>query len=84
MQTLNIVAANPESARELLGALSEFRVELVHGSNGSYEVTVRLGGSDREIIEILSAVEAYVADGGRAAEIHLDGREYVMHPEPAA
>ena len=83
MQRLNIVAASPESARALLDALSEFDVEVIHASDGDYQVSVTLGGRDREIVAVLNALEQYIIDRGHTARVNLDGREYVMHPDPA-
>jgi hypothetical protein len=84
MQTLNILAASPESARGLIDALSDFDAELIYASDGSYEVTVTLDGSDQEIVAVLNALERHVTNRARSAQITFDGHEYVMHPEPAA
>jgi hypothetical protein len=81
MQTLTIAAASPESARALLEALSQFRVELLGDDAVGYEVTVKLGGSDREIVAVLNAIERYVTDRSSSAQILLNGRSYVLHPE---
>ena len=82
MQTLNIVAASPESARALMEALSEFDAELNHLSDDRYEVTVTLGGRGRETVAVLNALERFVSERERSARVTLDGREYVMLPDP--
>jgi len=82
LQTLNIVAASPESARALMNALSGFDAELIHGSDGDYEVMVALGGSSQETISVLNALERFVTERERSARVTLDGREYVMLPDP--
>lgn len=83
MQTLHIVAAGPESARGLIDALHDFDAELLRTSDGGYEVKIELGASDRETVAVLNALEQYVNDRAMRAEITLNGREYVMHPDPA-
>jgi hypothetical protein len=85
MQMLTIAAASPQSARALVDALSEFQVELLERKYGRRDIVVELGGSDREIIDVLSAIEAYVTqrrDG--PARIELNGRSYTMHAESHA
>jgi hypothetical protein len=84
MQTLNTLAASPESARGLIDTLSDFDAELIHDSDGSCEVKVTLDGSDQEIVAVLNALERHVTNRARSARITFDGHEYVMHPEPAA
>jgi hypothetical protein len=79
MLTITIEAATPESAVALSKALAEFRAEL-RESDGRRFIDVELGG-DREIVEVLKAVEDYVThrnDG--PARIELDGRDYTLHP----
>jgi hypothetical protein len=84
VQTLDIRAMSPESARALVGALSEFGAELIHTSDGSYVVTVRIDGDHSETIAVLRVLEQYVTEQARTARLSLNGREYVMHPDPAA
>ena len=84
VQTLNILAASPESARGLMDALADFDGELVLASDGSYNVTVRLDGDHAETIAVLNALEEYVTERARTARITLNGRDYVMQPGPAA
>ena len=82
METLAIQTASPDSARAMLAALSEFRVELVETAVGC-EVVVRLGRGDSEIVAVLNALEQYVtARGSGPAHLELDGHSYVMHPVP--
>jgi hypothetical protein len=84
VQTLSILAASPESARGLIEALAEFDAELVQASDGSYAVTVRLDGDHSETIAVLNALERVVTERARSARITLNGRQYVMDPDPAA
>ncbi len=82
METLTIQAASRESARAMLAALSEFQAELIETVDGRCEVVVNLGRGDREIVAVLSALEAYVTQRARGpARLELNGRNYVMHPE---
>jgi hypothetical protein len=55
MLTITIEAATRESAVALSKALAEFRAEL-RESDGRRFIDVELGG-DREIVEVLNAVE---------------------------
>jgi hypothetical protein len=79
LQTLDILAASPESARALIDVLSDFDAELSHTSDGSYSVTVRIDGDHAE----MGALERYVTERARAARLSPNGHEYVMHPDPA-
>jgi hypothetical protein len=83
LQTLDILAASPESARALIDVLSDFDAELSHTSDGSYSVTVRIDGDHAETIAVLGALERYVTERARAARLSPNGHEYVMHPDPA-
>jgi hypothetical protein len=81
MQSLTIHAATAYSARAIVAALSEFDSEFA-AANGEYEVTVTLRGGDREIVDILNALELYVTERANGpAHIDFAGREYTMHPE---
>jgi hypothetical protein len=82
MKQLSIDAASPESASEMVAALSSFRAELVDGPGGP-QVIVALDGNDADIVAVLNALQQYVtarADG--PARVELDEKQYVMHPEP--
>jgi hypothetical protein len=82
MQMLTIRAASPESAREMLEALSAFRAELVEAADGHSELTVTLQGGNGEIIGVLNALAQYVNERPTGpARLSLDGRNYVMHPD---
>jgi len=68
----------------MLAALSGFRAELVENAEGC-EVIVSLGRGDAEIVGVLNALEQHVAERASGpARIDLNGRSYVMHPEPYA
>jgi hypothetical protein len=88
MQTLTIEAATPDSAFALHEALSGFRAELRVTDEGKSYVGVTLGQSDREIVEVLNAIEDYVMQRATGpARIALNGRKYVLHavrPTPEA
>lgn len=80
MQTLTIEAASRESAQGLHDALAAFRVQLWEGKDGTCRVEVTLGAGDREIVEVLNAIEAYVtARHAGAAHIKLNGHDYTLH-----
>jgi hypothetical protein len=82
VETLTIQAASHESARSLLGALTEFEAELIETLDGRWEVVVNLGRGDREVVAVLNALEAHVTQRARGpARLELNGRSYVMHPE---
>lgn len=74
---------SPESARGLAEALREFHAELIHMIDGSYEVSIVLDGNDCDTIEVLNVLERHVTERATRARLTLNGREYVMDPEPA-
>lgn len=81
MQTLTIRAANLDSAREFCAVLADFQTELVHAETGTILVTVTFSGSNREVVDVLRALEECVSqrcDG--PAVVGLDGRTYALHP----
>ena len=80
MKRLTIEAADLESARALCRALIRFDAKLEEDEHGVCIVTVTIE-SDREIVEVLSAIERHVRgrDAGPAL-IGLDGNRYVMEP----
>jgi hypothetical protein len=82
METLTIHAASPESAQEMLAALSGFPAELTEIGD-SHLVVIPLGAADAEIVGVLNALQVYVtARGDGAAQVEFNGHNYVMHPEP--
>ena len=81
MERLTIHAASAESAHAMLAVLGTFSAELVAREDGGFEVTVELAG-DREIVDVLNALEQYVSSRSEAARVELSGREYTMHPKP--
>lgn len=85
MQTLTIEAATQDSARDLHAALTAFGARLLQGEDGSYRVEVTLGRSDREIVQLLNAIEQYVTERRiDAARIRLNDRDYTLHGAGAA
>jgi hypothetical protein len=84
MQTLHILAVSPASARGLINALRGFDAELVRTSSGGFEVRIELEGNDEETVAVLNALQSFVNDRASRARVRLNGREYVMDPEPAA
>ena len=80
MQTITIEAASPESALALYHALAGFRAELRESEDGRRFIDVELGRGDREIVDVLNALEDYVThrnDG--PARVELNGRKYMLH-----
>jgi hypothetical protein len=83
MQKLTVDASTNEVAQDLFSALTGFWPEIVERPDGSYQVVVALGGSDAQVIEILSALERHVTERGDGpAKIDLDGRSYTLHAQP--
>ena len=84
MQRLTIKAATQESTRALYDALHEFHPELDQDEHGSYHVSAGLG-SDRRALEILDAIQAFLADRAvgtvDSMTVSLDGRNYTLHSE---
>ena len=81
MQSFTVHAATAYSARAIAAALSQFDSEST-SVDGHYEVTVRLGDEDREVVDVLSALELYVTERANGpAHIDFAGREYTLHPE---
>ena len=80
MEKLTIHAATPASAREMIGALSEFRPEMV-SADGHHEIVVSLGEGRAEIVAVLDALEEYLTEQATGPiGLELDGRRYVMQP----
>ena len=85
MQTLTIEAVTRESARDLHLVLSAFGARVCETQDGPCRVEVTLGRSDREIVELLNAIEQYVTERqAGAAHIRLDEHRYTLHPTPSA
>jgi hypothetical protein len=83
VQTLTITAVTRESARGLCEALSAFDVELFEGDNGPSTVEVRLGGGDREVVDVLNAIERHVTERKAGpAMIRLNEHDYTLHAPP--
>ena len=85
MQTLTIEAVTRESARDLYAALSPFRARLWESDDGPCRVEVSLGRGDREIVDLLNAIERYVTERQvGATRIRLNDRTYMINAAPAA
>ena len=89
METLTIRAANQESARGFCAALADFQTELEDTETGTFLVTVTLGGSKREMLAVLRALEECVAQRAEGpAVVGLGDQTYTLHPtdrpEPSA
>jgi hypothetical protein len=61
MRTLTIEASSLQSARGFHAALARFHAELEQNNHGVYFVKVKLGG-DQDILRVLQALEAHVAE----------------------
>ena len=79
-RAITVEAKSLDSARRLYDALSGFNPELLGDHYVGYRVLVELG-TERRIVEVLNAIEAYVTetDGG-AFRIDVGGRRYTMNP----
>jgi hypothetical protein len=78
MQNLTIQAATAYSAQAMAAALSQFDSKSIE-ANGNYEVTVTLRRGDREIVDVLNALELYVNERANGpAHIEFEGREYTL------
>ena len=86
MESLVIHAASRVSAEGFCSALSGFGAKVVEGESGRYQVEIHVGKSNRDILEALKALEAYVSirrDGPPQVELDLDGRHYKLHATDA-
>jgi hypothetical protein len=80
MESIVIHAVSLESAQGFCSALEAFHAELVGREDGSYEVQVSLRGR-REILAVLSALEAHVSQRGDGpARLKLGEQRYTLHP----
>jgi hypothetical protein len=81
---LSTKAATAESGHALYNALQQFHPELDEDGTGDYYVSVGLG-NDRQVIEVLNAIQAFLAHGAVGAvesmSVSLDGRSYRIHGE---
>lgn len=84
MQTLTIEAITREGARDLHAALSGFQSRLWESDDGPCRVEVTLGRGDREIVDLLNAIEQYVTERrSGAACVRLNDRSYMIHAAQA-
>jgi hypothetical protein len=81
MESLVIHAVSRESAEGFCSALSGFQAKLVEGEDGRCQVEIPVGRSNKEILEALGALEAYVSSRSDGpAQLDVDGRRYTLHP----
>ena len=78
MESLTIHAVSRESAEGFYAGLSEFEPKLIEREHGRCDVEIPLHGSDRAVVAILNALEAYVTERSAAARIEIYGRRYTM------
>lgn len=80
MERLTIKAASQESARQFCAALADFETELEDTDSGPL-VTITIGGTQREILAVLRALEECVSQRGEgAAVVGLGDQTYTLHP----
>lgn len=76
-----VEAESPESSQAVSGALAEFGPQLAGGEQEGYRVGIPLRGSDRQVVEVLHALERYVAERNAGpAHVRLGGRGYAIRP----
>jgi hypothetical protein len=84
MRAITIEAKSVGSARRLYNALIEFHPELAGSEDDGYRVSVELGSSESRIVDVLNAIEQYVAEAnGGPARVNFDGRRYTLHAVPS-
>jgi len=79
MNTITIEAATPESAVGLYAALGPFGAELRKGADGRRFIDVEFGG-DRQIVDVLNAMDYVTERDDGPARVALDGHNYTLHP----
>lgn len=84
VESLVIHAASRESAEGFCSALLDVHPRLIEGEGG-YRVEVPLGGCDRQVLQALHTIEAYVsARGAGPAQLDLRDQRYTLHPTDPA
>jgi hypothetical protein len=82
MQTFTVGASSLQVSEGLCNALSGFDPEVSGGEFEGYQVTVRFGNNDRQIVAILDALGRHVTERHSGpARVELDGRSYMIDPE---
>ena len=80
MEKFTIAAASWQSGFDLSVLLSRFQTELLETEDGRQQVVVT-PKDDREIIEVLNAIEDYVTRRNRGpAQIEWHEHTYALHP----
>jgi hypothetical protein len=85
MRGITIDAKTLRSAQALYEALYAFRPQLSGSEDEGYQVIIGLGGSDRQIVSILNALQEHVTERAMGrTQLELDGRRYtIFSQEPA-
>jgi hypothetical protein len=84
MRAITIEAKSVGSARGLYNALIEFHPELAGSDDDGYRVSVELGSSERRLLDVMDAIEEYVAEANSGpARLNFDGRRYTLHAVPS-
>jgi hypothetical protein len=74
--------ATKSAAEGFCSALSGLHPRLVVGEEGRYRVEIPLGGGDRQVLQALRTIEAYVsARGDGPARLDLGAQRYTLHPQ---
>jgi hypothetical protein len=80
LRSFTVRAKSFESAQSLFNALADFAPHLSGSKAEGYFVSVDPVG-DRQVIAVLEAIQQYVEERQDPANVNLDGRSYVVHPE---
>jgi hypothetical protein len=84
MRAITIEAKSVGSARRLYNALIEFYPELAGSEDEGYRVSVELGSSESRLVDVLNAIEQYVAEANNGpARVNFDGRRYTLRAVPS-
>jgi len=84
LRSLSIEARSLQSAQALYSALSSFLPELEGDDERGYRVTVPLTTNDKQVIEILDAIEQHVTERGKEpARVEIEGHHYTLHASPS-
>lgn len=80
METMSVEAASRESVLGLHQALAGYRADLREPDGGPPCIEIEMRGSDRELVEVLNAIEEYITQRSCGpARLMLNGRKYTLH-----